>query len=74
MCSSDLGTANPPEVIGSLRLSLSHDEMLMINADIFLPRELTAVEIEFASFVSQRLGEPIQSAPQIGRASCRERV
>ena len=57
------GTANPPEVIGSLRLSLSHDEMLMINADIFLPRELTAVEIEFASFVSQRLGEPIQSAP-----------
>jgi hypothetical protein len=51
----------PPEVFGSLRLSLAREGNLVINADIFLPTEQTEVETEFLRFVERRLGEPLQS-------------
>ena len=58
------GRRNPPKVFGSLRLSLTREENIAINTDIFLPTEQTEVETEFVNFASRMLGEPLQSQPR----------
>jgi len=55
------GRRNPPKIFGSLRLSLTSEENLVINTDIFLPTEQTEVETRFLRFINQMLGEPLQS-------------
>lgn len=57
------GVDTSPDVITSVRLILDSEGNLIANADVFLPRVPTDLDLEFSNFFIHSLGSAIQSKP-----------